>query len=172
MLSAHTLINRIRLALHVHKAPINRKRVNCNVQNVQALPVVLALQLAKVHVRQPIVKNVAHPANIWILKVVCVAHAVMDSINRTKVHSHAYCADSVKRRVQLRQHHVKNVATNALRDNNWVAIHDVNHAQEAHTVLKAFNQHAPHVHSVVQHQKWALHRSKSVRCQCANRAHI
>lgn len=172
VLLAHTLTNRIRHATHVHKAHTNRKRDNYNAQNVQASPAVSGSQLDKALAQQPIAKNAVHQASIWIQKAACVAHAVTDSTNRMRDHSHACCAVSARQRVLPKQPLAKSVATNVHLANNWAAIHVANLAQEAHIVLKAFNQHAPHVRWVEPHQKWVLHRSKSARCQCVNRVHI
>lgn len=118
-----------------------------------------------------LLQNVARPENIWIQKVVSVAHAVMASINRMKVHSHACCAVWVKQRDQARQPHAKNVVTSAHLVNNWAPMAAASHAHEAHTVRKAFNLHAPLAHWVAPHQKLAPRPLRSAHCPSVCPAH-
>lgn len=117
-------------------------------------------------------QNVVRLVNSWIRKVVYAVHVVTDSINRMKVHSHVYCAVLVKQRVQLKQHHVMNVAMNVHLASNWEVMADVNHVHEAHTEHRVFNQHAHHVHWAEQLLKLVHHQLKNVHCQYANRVHI
>lgn len=114
-----------------------------------------------------LLQNVVRLENISILKAACVDHAVTVSINQMKVPSPAYCAVLDKQHVQLKLHHAKNVAMNAHPVNNWAQMAVANHAHEAHTDLKVFSQLVLVVHWDVPHQRSALRRLRSARCQCA-----
>jgi hypothetical protein len=111
------------------------------------------------------VKNAVHQENILIMKQASVDHAVMDSSNQTKVHSHAKFADLDKQLDQLKQNHDLNVAMNVHQVCNWELMENVSHVQEELTALKACNQHVNRVHWEEQHLKSAHQPLKNVHCQ-------
>lgn len=148
-----------------HVELINQKLVKLNVSNVQILLVELESPSELERDQRLNVKNAAHLENTWITRLVSVAHAVMDSSNQTKDHSHAIFVASDKQREQLKQNRELNVATNVLQACNWVLMENVSHVHEALIDHKEFNQLVKHVRSEELLQRLAHRRLKNVHFQ-------